>query len=91
LQTLIWRARAAGGLQADGLRRAHAWLVDIAHCLEPDAPDAPLRREGACVRGEVEALLTAVPTRFPDDRVPAWLAEQVAYVGLVLRRLGSGL
>ena len=91
MQTLIRRARAAGGPQADDLRRAHAWLVDIAHCLEPDAPDAPLRREGARVRQEVEALLAAVPARYPAGQVPAWLAQQVAYVGLVLRRLGAGL
>jgi hypothetical protein len=43
------------------------------------------------VRREVAALLEALPTRYPDGRVPAWLEEKVAYVGTVLRRLGDGL
>jgi hypothetical protein len=43
------------------------------------------------VRQQVAALLATVPSRYPAGQVPAWLAEPVAYVGLVLRRLGTGL
>jgi hypothetical protein len=43
------------------------------------------------VRREVERLLDTVPKRYPAQRVPPWLQEPVAYVGVVLRRLGAGL
>jgi hypothetical protein len=89
LQTLIQRARTAGGQQANDLRIAHAWLLDLARCLEPDADGGPARRDGATVRREVEALLDALPARYPGGRMPTWLEEKVADVGLVLRRLGQ--
>ncbi len=54
----------------------HAWLLDVAHCLEPDAPDAPTRRAGATVRGEVERRLQALPTYFPGETVPTWLTAK---------------
>jgi hypothetical protein len=91
LRTLVTRAVAAGGRQADDLRRTHTWLLDIARCLEPDAAEAPERRDGATVRREVERLLEALPGRFPAGRMPAWLDKPVASVGTVLRRLGDGL
>jgi hypothetical protein len=91
LRTLVTRAVAAGGQSAADLRCTHAWLLDLAHCLEPDAAEAPRRRDGPTVRREVEALLTALPTRFPAGRVPTWWEEKAAYVGTVLRRLGDGL
>ena len=43
------------------------------------------------MRYTVEALLAAVSKRYPTQRVPPWLQEPVAYVGVVLRRLGAGL
>jgi hypothetical protein len=43
------------------------------------------------VRREVERLLETVPRRFPAQQVPPWLQEPLASVGLVLRRLGTGL
>ena len=85
------RALAAGGPPAADLRIVHTWLVDLAHGLEPDALDAPTRRDGATVRREVERLLETLPNRFPIGRVPSWLQEKAAYVGTVLRRLGDGL
>jgi hypothetical protein len=88
LRTLVARAVAAGGQSATDLRRIHVWLLDLAHCLDPDT-SAP--RSGAIVRREVERLLEALPTRFPAGQVPTWLQEQAAYVGIVLRRLGDGL
>jgi hypothetical protein len=91
LRTLVTRAVAAGGPSAADLRCTHAWLLDLARCLEPDALEAPRRRDGPTVRREVEALLTALPTRFPAGRVPTWLQEKAAYVGTVLRRLGDSL
>ena len=65
--------------------------MDLAHCLEPDAAEASARRDGATVRREVETLLEAVPARYPVGRVPTWLEAKVAYVGIVLRRLGPDL
>ncbi len=91
LRILITRGRAAGGPHADDLRTAHAWLVDLARCLEPDAASAPERRDGASVRQEVEARLEALPARYPTGRVPTWLQEKARYVGVVLRRLGADL
>jgi hypothetical protein len=91
LRTLVTRALAAGGQRAADLRIVHAWLVDLAHGLEPDALDAPSRRDGAAVRRAVEQVLEALPSRFPTGRVPPWLQEKAAYVGTVLRRLGDGL
>jgi hypothetical protein len=91
LQTLVTRALAAGGQQACDLRSIHSWLLDLAHGLAPDAVDAPTRRDGAAVHREVERRLQTLPSRFPTGRVPAWLQEQAAYVGTVLRRLGAGL
>jgi hypothetical protein len=73
------------------LRIAHTWLLEVAHGLEPDALDAPTRRDGAAVRREVERLIESLPERFPTGRVPSWLQEKAAYVGTVLRRLGDGL
>jgi hypothetical protein len=90
----VTRALAAGGQKAPDLRLVHAWLVDLAHELEPDALDAldaPRRRDGAAVRWEVERRLETLPSRFPTGRVPDWLQEKAAYVGTVLRRLGNGL
>jgi hypothetical protein len=87
----VTRALAAGGQPASDLRIAHAWLVDLAHRLAPDAVDAPTRRDGAAVRREVEQQLETLPSRFPTGRVPTWLEEQAAYVGTVLQRLGDGL
>jgi hypothetical protein len=43
------------------------------------------------VRREVEALLETVAARYPAGQVPTWLEAKVAYVGLVLRRLGPDL
>ena len=43
------------------------------------------------MRREVERRLQTVPRRFPAQRVPRWLQEPVAYVGVVLRRLGADL
>jgi hypothetical protein len=91
LRTLVARGVAAGGQQAADLRIAHAWLLDLAHCLEPDAADAPDRRDGMSVRREVETLLDALLARYPGQRAPSWLQEPVGYVGVVLRRLGQGL
>jgi hypothetical protein len=91
LRILVTRALAAGGQKAADVRIVHAWLVDLAHGLEPDALDAPGRRDGAAVRREVERVLETLPSRFPTGRVPAWLQEKAAYVGTVLRRLGEGL
>jgi hypothetical protein len=87
----VARARAAGGQRAADPRIAHAWLRELAHRLEPDPADASVRRDGGTVRREVERLLETLPARFPAQRVPLWLQEPVAGVGLVLRRLGAGL
>jgi hypothetical protein len=73
------------------LRIAHAWLLELAHGLEPDSADAPSRRDGVSVRQAVERLLDAAPAHYPAQRVPTWLQEPVGYVGVVLRRLGAGL
>ena len=91
MRTLVERAQAAGGQRVADLRIAHAWLRELAHCLDPDPADAPVRRDGASVRQEVERLLDTLPARSPAQRAPLWLQEPVAYVGLVLRRLGAGL
>jgi hypothetical protein len=90
-RALVTRALAAGGQQAADLRIVHAWLVDLAHSLAPDALAAPRRRDGATVRQEVERLLEALPSRFRTGRVPTWLQEKASYVSTVLRRLGAGL
>jgi hypothetical protein len=73
LRTLVTRALAAGGQKAADLRRVHAWLVDLAHGLEPDALDAPRRRDGAAVRREVERVLETLPGRFPAGRWSRWV------------------
>jgi hypothetical protein len=91
LRTLVTRALAAGGQPARDLRITHRWLLDLAHGLEPEPPEAPTRRDGAAVRREVERLLDTLPGRFPGGRVPDWLQEKAAYVATVLRRLGDGL
>lgn len=91
MQELTRRALAAGGQQGEDLRGAHGWLHALARCLEPDPTDAPSRRDGASVRRAVEALLDALPARYADGQVPAWLVPKAAYVGVVLRRLGDGL
>jgi hypothetical protein len=91
LRTLVERARAAGGQRAADLRIAQAWLIKLAHALDLDPTDTPSRRAGPTVRREVERLLDTVPRRFPAQHVPRWLQEPVAYVALVLRRLGAGL
>lgn len=88
--TLARHALAAGGQQGEALRVAHGWLRELAHRLEPDA-EAAVPRTGAAVRQEVDTLLDALPARYPDQQVPAWLADQATYVGLILRRLGDGL
>jgi hypothetical protein len=91
VRTLLTRAVAAGGQRATALRRVHGWLRDLACCLEPEPLEAPTRRAGASVRREVEQLLGTLPERFPTGRVPGWLQEKAAYVGIVLGRLGAGL
>jgi hypothetical protein len=91
LRTLVARAQVAGGQRAADLRIAHAWLRELVHRLDPDPADVPVRRDGASVRREVERLLETVARRYPAQQVPRWLQEPVAYVGLVLRRLGAGL
>ena len=91
LRTLVARAQAAGGQQAADRRITQAWRLELAHCRDPDPADAPSRRDGQTVRREVERLLETMPRRFPAQQVPLWLQEPVAYVGLVLRRLGAGL
>ena len=89
--TLTRRALAAGGQRAADLRVAHGWLGALTARFEPDAVDAPSRRDGAAVRQEVEALLDELPARFPNQQPPAWLAEKATHVGVILRRLGDGL
>jgi hypothetical protein len=91
LQELTRRALAAGGQQGEDPRVARAWLLDLARELEPVDPASGAARDGAAVRRAVEALLDALPARYPDGQVPAWLAPKAAYVGVVLRRLGDGL
>jgi hypothetical protein len=88
LLSLARRALAVAGPQAAELRAAHGWLLDLAHCLDPDAAAS---RDGAAVRRQVETLLDDLPARYPDHPVPAWLVDKAAYVGLILRRLGDGL
>jgi hypothetical protein len=87
----VTRAVAVGGKRAPDLRRVHAWLLDLARCLAPEPPEAPIQRTGAAVRQEIERLLESLPRRFPSGRVPVWLREKAAYVGTVLQRLGEGL
>lgn len=74
------------------MREAHGWLCEIAHRLEPPAPDAPEPPPtGAQVRQRVESYLDEVATAAADGRVPAWLERPVEHLVTVLRRLGDGL
>lgn len=90
MQTLIGRARSAGGQVAADLHVAHGWLLDLARCFEADA-DAAAPRDGSAVRQAVEIALDALPQRYPDQQVPAWLRPKADYVALILRRLGDDL
>jgi hypothetical protein len=91
LLSLAHRALAAAGSQAAELRVAHCWLLELAHRLEPDAAEMASPRAGAAIHAGVDALLDALPARYPDGQVPAWLVPKAAYVGSILRRLGDGL
>lgn len=91
MQELTRRALAAGGQAGEDLGVAHAWLLDLARELEPVDPASGEARGGAAVRRAVEARLDALPARYPDEQIPAWLVPKAAYVGVVLRRLGDGL
>jgi hypothetical protein len=74
------------------LRQAHGWLCEIAHRLEPPAPDAPTPAPtGAQVRQRVESYLDELARARSEGRVPAWLTEPVDYLITVVRRLGDGL
>ena len=90
MQTLIDRARSAGGREATDLGVAHGWLLDLARCCEANA-DTAAPCDGAAVRLAVETQRNALPARYPDGQVPAWLRPKAEYVGLILRRLADGL
>lgn len=89
LRTLIGRALARGGEQAEALRQAHGWLVEVARRLEPSEAEPPL--SGAQVRQRVEAYLEHLATGLAHGTVPDWLHQPVEHLVTVLRRLGDGL
>jgi hypothetical protein len=74
------------------LRQTHGWRWEIAHRLEPPAPDAPEPPPpGAQGRQRGESYLDAVATAAAEGRVPAGLERPVEQLVTVLRRLGDGL
>lgn len=89
---MIGRATQRCGERAAALRRAHAWLCEIARQLEPTPdPQTGAVPTGARVRRRVEAQLGACVTAVAQGTVPDWLVPAVTHVWTVLRRLGDGL
>jgi hypothetical protein len=92
LRALIGRATQRCGERAAALRRAHAWLREIAQQLEPTPdPATGARPTGAQVRRRVEASLDKSAAAVARGAVPDWLVPAVTHLGTVLRRLGDGL
>ena len=92
LRTLIQRAQDRCHPRAADLRRAHAWLLDIARRLEPEeAPGSAEPVTGAEVRQRVEAALDEMAARLTAGDLPEWLRLPLEHVIIVLRRLGHGL
>lgn len=71
---------------------AHAWLVEIARRLDPEAAlETEQRLSGAEVREKVESYLEQIERKIANGDVPEWLHPPVEHLRIVLLRLGDGL
>jgi hypothetical protein len=69
------------------LRQAYAYLLQIAHLLEPTTSG----ERGVEVRQRVEAHLEEVERAADAGDVPPWVQDPLRHLVTVLRRLGDGL
>ncbi len=71
---------------------AHAWLVEIAQRLDPEAAlETERRSSGPEIREKVESCLEQIATKLANGEVSEWLHQPIEHLRVVLLRLGDGL